>query len=193
MIQGRLQSLFWGGLLIIVGILLLLNQRGMINIGDLWPLIIVAVGLWLIIKPKTEHGQGNWSDFGDQSHITDMDEVNRSNTFGDLNVTINSADFKGGELRTTFGDLKVDLSNVRIRSGEKTLRLSTTFGDIKLNCPKDLAFSIDASSTAGDMKIFDSKKEGWRPFISYKSDNYDSAKNRLRIISSQVFGDVKVR
>jgi Domain of unknown function (DUF5668)/N-terminal domain of toast_rack, DUF2154 len=47
----RRGSLFWGGILIVLAVLLLLKQAGII-VGDIfgyfWPLLIIAFGVWLI-------------------------------------------------------------------------------------------------------------------------------------------------
>jgi hypothetical protein len=60
----RRSTLFWGGILILVGILLLLNNLGIFNVNIwsiLWPLLLIAFGLWILVnsiwRPKnlTEH------------------------------------------------------------------------------------------------------------------------------------------
>jgi hypothetical protein len=50
--MNRRSSLFWGVILVILAVLLLLNQMGVIagNIFSyFWPLLIIAFGIWLII------------------------------------------------------------------------------------------------------------------------------------------------
>jgi predicted membrane protein len=192
--HDRKSGLFWGVIITLVGFLFLFDRMNILDIGDLWPLGIIAVGIWMIIKAKyrSDYGNGGSHGMGDQAYITDNENVIHSNTFGDVKVTIKSKDFKSGQIRTTFGDVKVDLTELEIRDGEQILRMSTTFGDIKISTPKELAFSLDGTNTAGDMKIFDEKRSGWRQTVSYKSENYDSSAKRLKIITSQVFGDLKV-
>ena len=184
-------GLFFGVLLVVLGALFLLDQNNIVDIGDLWPLIIVAAGIWMIIKPKSCN---NWEskNFGDQQYVTDSDKVIRSNSFGDINVTIDSKKFTGGQIGTTFGCVKVDLTNIDVVQGEQILHINTTFGDIKISVPKNVPYSIYASNTAGDMKVFDEKRSGWKQEVTHKSSNYDSSSNKVRIIASQVFGDFKV-
>lgn len=192
--SDRSRGLFWGFIFIIVGLLFLLDRFRVLDIGDLWPLAIIAVGVWMIIKARSRSYEGSWSchGMGDQAFVSDSGNVIHSNTFGDINVTINSKDFKSGQIRTTFGDVKVDLTNLDIKEGEQTLNLNTIFGDIKISTSKRLPFSIHGSNTAGDMKIFEEKRSGWRQTISYQSEGYDTATKKLRIITNQVFGDLKV-
>lgn len=49
---NRSPSLFWGGLLVIVGVLILLANLGVLNNLDwnvVWPILIIALGVWLIL------------------------------------------------------------------------------------------------------------------------------------------------
>lgn len=188
------QSLFWGAALIIVGLLFLFDQWGWLNIGDLWPLIIIGVGVYLIIKSRTETHphRDHKSSFGDRAMTTDSQQINYSNTFGDIKVKINSKKFESGYIRTSFGTVKADLTDLDIESGERILHLETTFGEIEVLPPKNVAFSVEASNTAGDVKIFEEKRSGWRQEVTYKSDAYDSTDKKLKILASQVFGDMKI-
>ncbi|MBN1153775.1 DUF4097 family beta strand repeat protein [candidate division KSB1 bacterium] len=192
--SGKPRGIFWGVVIIIIGFLFLFDEQGWIDIGDLWPLAIIALGVWLIVRSRQQSVNGDWAKLGDKkkTFVSTKEYINESTTMGDIDVTIDSQDFKGGSLRTTFGDMKVDLSNLRINSGEQTLRLNTTFGDIKINAPKYVPYSIVAHNTAGDMKVFEDKKEGWQQSIAYQSENYETETNRLKIIAGQVFGDFKV-
>ncbi|MCI0516154.1 DUF5668 domain-containing protein, partial [candidate division KSB1 bacterium] len=112
----RSRGLFWGTAIIIIGILFLLDEFRLLNIGDLWPLIIIAVGIHILFKaqyPKSNH-RGADIRFGDHSLISDDPQIIESNTFGDVKVTIKSKDFRSGQIHTTFGDVKVDLTDLNI-------------------------------------------------------------------------------
>jgi len=53
----RRGSLFWGSVLIVLAVLLLLKQANIINdvLGYFWPLLIIAFGAWLIFGFFTRH------------------------------------------------------------------------------------------------------------------------------------------
>jgi hypothetical protein len=55
--MNRRGSLFWGTVLIVLAVLLLLKQAGIINdvFGYFWPLLVIAFGLWLIVGFFTHH------------------------------------------------------------------------------------------------------------------------------------------
>ncbi|RYC71073.1 PspC domain-containing protein [Spirosoma sordidisoli] len=46
------RSLIGGAVLIILGVLFLLDRYFNIDFGDLWPFILIAIGLWLIFKDR---------------------------------------------------------------------------------------------------------------------------------------------
>jgi len=55
--QGRI---FWGFLLIIIGFLFLVGRWGHADVGDIfanwWPLILIAIGLWILITQNATSG-----------------------------------------------------------------------------------------------------------------------------------------
>ena len=46
------RSLIGGAILIILGVLFLLDRYFDIDFGDLWPFVLIAIGLWLIFKDR---------------------------------------------------------------------------------------------------------------------------------------------
>lgn len=55
------RSLIGGAVLILLGILFLIDRYFDIDFGDLWPFILIAIGLWLIFRDriKTPFDQNN--------------------------------------------------------------------------------------------------------------------------------------
>ncbi len=57
------RSIIGGAVLILLGILFLIDRYFDINFGDLWPFILIAIGLWLIfrdrIKTPFDHNQND--------------------------------------------------------------------------------------------------------------------------------------
>ena len=54
-------SVFWGVILIAVGVLILLANTGVldsINWDYVWPLVLIALGVWLIARRVGRPGQG---------------------------------------------------------------------------------------------------------------------------------------
>ena len=66
------------------------------------------------------------------------------------------------------------------------------FGDLHVLVPKDIELSVTTHSVFGDVRVLGNVKSGFGQQISYSTPNYAGAMKKLRIISNQVFGDVKV-
>ena len=62
----------WGATLVAGGSLLLLNQLGSIHvqIGLLWPLILIVVGLWLLLQNFGYGGMGPYPPWSHRSHYS---------------------------------------------------------------------------------------------------------------------------
>ncbi|MBN1998057.1 hypothetical protein JW935_10925 [candidate division KSB1 bacterium] len=185
-------SIIFGFVLIFIGILFILNNTDILDFGDFvstfWPAVFIIFGFYVIFKgPKIPKNA-----IGDRSVISDLDNIIQSNAFGDIKVTLQSRNFKGGEIRTTFGDVIVDGTAVSVTDGEKRLNLVTTFGSIKFSVPKDLPIKVHASNVAGDIKIFDKRWDGLSQRGTYESENYENASNRLLVVCSLTFGDIKI-
>lgn len=196
--QTNKPAYFWGIVLIAFGLLFLLNNINVLDFGNLifdyWPVFIILIGVYIIIKNKScSKAQHEFSSkFGDKNCSNNTDSINESNTFGDVKIKLDSKDFQGGSIRTTFGDTKVDLSAVEIKQGEHKLFVNTTFGDIKIRVPADLAIKVSATNLAGDIDVFDQSREGLNKKINYVKPGYQTASAKLFLLCSVTFGDIVV-
>lgn len=188
--------LIWGVIIILIGGVLLLHTLDAINVGrlvkDFWPLIFVITGLYLLLK-RPHYRRISSDIIGDKSMVCESDEAFYSNIFGEVELKITSPNFQTGRIHNVFGEMEIDLEDLTIASGEKVLHLSGVFGDIKVAVPKKVPFFIKANLLAGDIKILGQKRSGFSIDHTYKSEGYDTAENRLTILISHVFGDIKVR
>ena len=191
---NKKQTIFWAIIIILFGVLLLLNNLNYIDMKDVfrdyWPVLIILLGLHLLFR----RDRYNFDDgiAGDKDFVCESEKVNYSNVFGDLSVQISSLNFEQGKINNTFGDIELDLGKLNIDSGEKILDVHGVFGDIKISVPKNIEYAVNASITAGDIKIMGKKVDGFSKEMSYQSTNYDAANSKLTIYISHVFGDIKV-
>ncbi len=192
--KSRSNAITCGGILIVLGIVFLLGRLDIVDVGDIfstfWPLILIGIGLKMIWDRKKAGEDGSRTD---GEIISEDGPIQRSKTFGDLSLKVDSKAFEGGSISTTIGDLKIDLSKANIRSGEKTLRLNGVIGDIKVSVPKTLKVSVNANTTIGDLNIIDAKKDGFGVSQQYKSPGYEAAKKKLVISVSQGVGDISIK
>ena len=193
MSKSKSSELFWGVLLITLGVVFLLAKLDIMDIGDFfrifWPVILIAVGLRLILKRNAAAMAS-----GSQENLTpsDAQTVKYSKMFGDVKLRFESQDFNGGSSSTMIGEIALDLSQSNIKSGEKILRLSGVIGEISVLLPKTLKVSVKANVTIGDIKILDTTDDGFFINRTYQSEGYETAKKKLNISISQVIGDIEI-
>ncbi len=202
--QGRL---FWGGMLILFGLLLLLDRMNVVRIGevmhDYWPLILVFIGVKMILfpaRPRTQTStapttpapqQDFWQSTSEAGVVSNYLTENRF--IGDIYLQLKSEDFRGGTVSTFIGDLKLDLSQVAIiTGGDRFLTLSGFIGDATLQMPKNVAHSIQASAVIGDFSVFGKRDGGFGLNRIYKSADYDQAATRLNVRVSFFIGDITI-
>lgn len=198
--SGNNSPLFWGGILIIFGILFLLDNFYILDFGDIistyWPLILVVIGVKILLDHRR---QGNEEDnFKPEEGVNSgesngqMDRISESNVFGDIFLNIVSENFQGGSVSNVFGDIKLDFSKARLREGTTKIFISGVFGDVTIIAPKDIPLKTRNSSVAGDISVRGRKKEGIFPKMDVIEDSYERSKSKLSISVSIVFGSISI-
>lgn len=188
-----MRNLLWGIILILIGVLLLLDNMDVMDFGHAvrtyWPVLLIIWGISVLTKKKVHKETVNFSDI---SAKVEGELIHKSSVFGDVELGIVSQNFKGGSVSTVFGDCEVDLSKAVIADGEHWLKLHGVFGSCRVLLPKDAAVSVSSNVVMGDVKVADEKSEGFFPQAHYVSPGYDTAPKKLKIIASQVFGDIRI-
>jgi len=195
--------LFWGGMLILFGSLMLLDRLDLLSfretIRNFWPLLLVALGAKMILFPKSR----------EQSEITVMptaqaesasfigtpvvsDYINENRFIGDIHLKVQSDDFKGGAVSSFIGDQKFDLSGIAIKGGERAFVVSGFIGDATLVLPKTIPYLVQVSAGIGDLVVFGRKEGGVGVNKVFKSPDYDHAASRLTVRISFMIGDVTI-
>jgi predicted membrane protein len=198
-------GLFIGLVLIALGILFFLENLGYIDAGDviadLWPLLIIGVGVHMLMRGRRSQPTVTVKDISpghekEERRSGGTEEsgnvVAQSEVFGDIKLDIASKSFTGGTCTTVFGDIRLDLTRCELAQGEQYLRVSTVFGDVKLDIPKDMEFAVQVSSFIGEIKIKGEKHSGFVQSRSYQTSGYANANRKLSFVVSQVFGDTKI-
>ena len=132
-------SLIAGAALIAVGLLALAGQlfRGFNFWGTIWPLFIIAVGLFMVLRSRSASSRSSrrWRDFETQTALTANEDVLECVTiFGGVKKNIISKEFKGGEAITVFGGTELNLLQADTKD-RIILELVQVFGGTKLLVP----------------------------------------------------------
>jgi len=171
---GDLVGHYWPVVFILIGISILLNNNSQ-NVGAgvffilfgaffllirlrvfdqvvwryLWPLAIIGVGLWILIRPA-------WHP--DKKNINEMtaDDLSISQVLSGTSRKVESQNFKGGKAEVILGSAEVDFRGARLSGGQATLLLSVVLGNIELTVPHDWQVVLEGTPVLGSM---DSRKK----------------------------------
>ena len=193
MSKSKKDELFWGFLLVGLGVVLLLDKLDVMDFGEFfstfWPLILIGIGLKLVLNRNS----GGSAESKKETLTLNEQNVKYSKVFGDVKLQVNNQDFNGGSISVMIGEIDLDLAKSNIKEGEKILRLSGVIGEISVLLPKTLKVSVKANVTVGDIKILDTTDDGFLINRTFQSEGYETAKKKLYISVSQVIGDIEIR
>jgi predicted membrane protein len=187
-----MRNLFWGMVLILLGLLFLLNNMGISDSGEVirmyWPVILILWGISALFRKR----QNTAINIDVEPTHFEQDLLHRSNVFGDISINIDSSNFKGGSISNVLGDCDVDLAKSILAEGEHLMRIHTIFGDTRILLPKECAVSVTASVLLGDLKILGQSIEGFSKDIHLTTPDYQTAQKRLALSITHIFGSVKI-
>ncbi len=168
-----------GGLILIVlGIILLLENFDVDAWGYIWPLAIILVGVYLIVRSgRKSNSHSDLSEFrvlGDSRHPGFTGEVD------------------GADISHVIGDVELNLTGAQLKPGINKMDISMFIGDIEVKIPDGMPVSVSCSAAFGDIRVFDRKEEGIFLSIREKSSDYDSADKKLRLSCSAFVGDITI-
>lgn len=193
--------MFWGAILILIGVLFLLDNFYFLDFGDLihdfWPLILIAIGAKLLYdrsrhKPEDDDVYISSDPTASDGNKRSSDGLSESNVFGDVDLRITSDNFRGGSVNNVFGDIKLDISQIKLGPGTTKVFISGIFGDITVVTPKDIPLNARTNSVAGDISIRGVKKNGLFPNLEHGEGDFEKSDKRLSIQCSLVFGSINI-
>lgn len=202
------RNLWWGLLLIVLGLMFLLDNMNMLDFGQVvrtwWPALLIIWGLSVLLSrsrvsmastgeatatPPSPTGEIK-EVFEDRRENPDVDHLGYSSVFGDLSLRPVSASFRGGNVSTTFGDTTIDLTSATLADGENQLKLSGVFGDVRIMLAPSMPYRIHGQSLFGAIQVAGQKRDGFSASLVIESPEYSSASKKLNIDVSQVFGEI---
>jgi predicted membrane protein len=194
-------GIFWGGILILLGALLLLDNFYYLDFGDIistyWPLILVVIGIKMIYdrgryRVEGEESFESFASSAEEGGKSSKDGLSESNVFGDIQLQAASENFRGGSVSNVFGDIKLDLSEIKLARGITKVFINGVFGDVTIIAPKGIPFKARTNSVAGDIMVRSNKKEGLFTKLEHTEGDYDKAAEKLYIQCSIVFGSINI-
>jgi len=170
-------QLFFGGFLILIGVLFLLGTLFQINAWALcWPTLLIVVGGLLLLRPVLA-GPGQAVNF-----------VLLGNVHRDSAWPVQNQEFWMG-----IGDVDLDFTRAEIPAGETHLRFYSFIGDVDMLVPETLGFALTANGFITDAKIAGNKEDSFLTPITYQSPNYTSAERKIKVELLSFITDLKIR
>lgn len=160
--------------MVLIGSYFTLDEAlSMYNFGDVaFPVMLLALGLFLIVKPKstTHFGKKSWkrkyqeytpydnsAPLGDakaegfKENANDFnatDYINSVNVFGGSNQVIYSKNLKGGEITAVFGGGDINLTQADF-DGQIIIDVTAVFGGIKIVVPPTWQVKSEVTAILG--------------------------------------------
>lgn len=160
----RKESRVLGSIFLGVGLIVLFGDLGFIpnlNVGQLWPLIIVAVGANFVYQAMSRK-------VPERPQIDSSGEfLNENHIFGGGEFNISNQNFKGGKVVCVFGGGNYNLSQSKLSPGDNNvLDVSCVFGGASFVVPSDWNVQISVTSIFGG---FQDNRKVMTPTSSDKS------------------------
>ena len=115
------------------------------NLLQFWPLLIILIGVWLLIRPRGAHHEdikGESTSHGrpkhgsDHSRSSDPNVLDIVSVFGGHDAPVDADDFRGGDITAIFSGADIDLRLARTEQKSINLNVTAIFSGIELYVPQ---------------------------------------------------------
>lgn len=192
--REKSSDFFLGALLIAIGAFLLFSSLG---IGDLfrflgrnWPLLLIAVGFYLLYTGRRESGRNRAPEYESAAPINP--KVQQDVILGDIDLNFEKFLPVSSSYRVTMGGIRVDADRLTLSAAEHTVHLHVVIGDIRVRTLRELPIRVQAHVSLGDIKIYGRKDSGFNRDTVYESPSYAAAAQKVTLICSTTMGDIKI-
>ena len=172
LIQSRCRGhIVGGGMIMLAGILNLLFVFHYFTWAQLWPVMIIGFGVFLVweaVRPKSYRT------------FTDTDGSAKS-VFASVEKTVISRDFKEAKIETVFGSAEVDMLHAEMLEDKAYLDVNSVFGSVEIRIPDHWNVIIEANA------VFGSCEDKTRPPVP------STTPKTLIVRGDAVFGSIEVR
>lgn len=168
-------------IMILIGLVFMMNDfyPDVINTKFIWPVLIIALGISMILKTGTAKKKLKLQAEFDQ--IPKDDHLNTAAFFSGITKKVVTKNFKGATISSVFGGNEVNLSQADFE-GEAVIDVTCVFGGVNLIIPSNWKIKSDLTSVFGGI-------EDQRP-IGVGNDGPDE--KTLILKGSCVFGGIEI-
>lgn len=182
-----------GSFFFIFGALLMLDRFDIIvfvfkDVVKLWPLLIIYFGFMFI-----GHSKAPVVVDTDKKGRYKKDYHKKEFSFvGDIEYNTPNWKLEPMYLSNMAGDFYFDFSKAFIPEKETPINISAWAGDVRILMPENVAFCVNASVIAGDIAVFGQKLDGINRVITYQSNDYEEAVQKINFTLKLKAGSVRI-
>jgi lia operon protein LiaF len=166
-----------GVVVIVYGLFLLLGELfGFNGWAFFFPLLLVALGVWLILRPHMLGPQG-------QIQTRLLGDIDRT---GDWQVVPQ-------EIWLAIGDIRLDLTQAQVPEGETIITVYGFVNDIRVIAPEGVGIGVHCSSFVSDVKMYGEKETTIFMPVDRNSDDYATCSRKVVLRTNHFVVDVKVK
>ena len=160
----------------VLGVVLLLGSLLGIRLWRfIWPLALVGLGLYFVLRPRLV-------DDGSGIFFRLLGDIRRK---GDWQV-------KDEEIWVIIGDTRLDLRQAAIPVGETRIRIYGLVGDVDIRLPRDVALNVSSFGAVTDAKVLGHKEQSFFAPYRYTSPDYDTTERRLHVQTGHLVMDLDI-
>ncbi len=167
----------WGMLMLGFGTLALLNTLSILSVGWglIWPLAIIAVGIFLVYQVGTAR-------LRIPADAKTAGLVYGTAIMGSKEDRVDSQVFEGGEMTAIMGSYQLDLSEAEMKGEEAILLVKTVMGSVEVRAPAHWRINVQGCPVMGTVE--DGTREPPAGLGSEKT---------LMVQASAVLGSIEIR
>jgi hypothetical protein len=141
--QARsLGTMIGGSIWIVFGALLLGERLHLISSGlRFWPLLLVAVGVWIVVRSMTASGPSGTTDSSAR--------LSALAVLGGVDRRVTSAGFQGADITAFMGGGKLDLREAKLAGAEAVVDILAVMGGFEIVTPETWHVIVDVVPLMG--------------------------------------------
>jgi len=176
--MGANRSVIFIGLVLVVGgaVLLAGNLFNFNGWALCWPVGLIALGVWFVMRPASAMPGGI-------SSFRFVGDIHRSGPWQVVNE----------EFSQFVGDIHLDLTQAVIQPGETHLRFTGFVGELALTVPAGVGVSLAASAFVSDLNLFGQKRDAIFSPVDLSTPGYATAERRLRVEMAYFVAEARIR
>jgi hypothetical protein len=140
-------------ILIGVGVVFLLDNLNILPVDQIfkfWPLLLIALGLFLLVDRTAWHiGMGRYGGEDSGDAYRGGHRIRESAVFGGGKRRFTSQDFTGGKIEVVFGGYEVDLREAAMQGDVAVLQVDVVFGGTELRIPDTWSAVVQGTGVFG--------------------------------------------